>query len=593
VPRALFAAEYPPTNSVVDKPHANPTSRNIALYIGEGRADWVDVYPFAPIDTPSGLVDRGALVSGVLADADMQSDWIRRVAGRLVACAEAGTVRPVVYVSGKMCSAIWATRSYERMQLVSTLSQSLGVHVYRTVTTAECTTSECTTAECTTEFLVMLDQPHPSWSLVSHGDPTAVASFKRAMCVLKGLLRDDGDRATLDEPRLLAMIDETERLRLERRSAFLARVGIRDGQLPSSLSHFRDAPYENDDFMEQLDELLAYGLTKPQLLRVMSRSLFNRPLERSTREALKWWREKLGARAFVTFMCDGVASALASSSAAAFNALLDAWYGRLGKQFATFMCGSVASGLASPSAAAFNALLLEWYARLGEKFVTFMCDGVASGLASPNFAAFNALLLEWYARLGETFATFMCNGVASALASPNFAAFNALLLEWYVRLGEKFVTFMCDGVASGLASPNAAAFNALLDAWYAKLDKDAFATFMCNGVASGLASPNTEAFNAKLNDLREVVGADFVALMRNGVACRILDASFFSGLVACYERHSAAEERAMLLKFVALGVAAIDRLGEAEFWRTVDDICTTLPRPTLVVALARLRDHGD
>jgi hypothetical protein len=207
VPRALFAAEYPPTNSVADRPHSNQTSRNIALYIGKGRADWVDVYPFAPIDTPSGLVDRGALVSGILADREIQSDWIRRVANRVVACAEAGTVRPVVYVSGKMCSEVWATRSDERMQFVSTLSASLNVHVYKTGTT------ECTT----TEFLVMLDQPHPSWSLVSHGDPTAVASFKRAMCFLKGLLRDDGDRATLDEPRLLAMIDETERLRLERR----------------------------------------------------------------------------------------------------------------------------------------------------------------------------------------------------------------------------------------------------------------------------------------------------------------------------------------------------------------------------------------
>jgi hypothetical protein len=419
VPRALFAAEYPPTNSVVDKPHANQTSRNIALYIGEGRADWIDVYPFAPVDTPSGLVDRRALVSDVLADADMQSDWIRRVAGRVVACAEAGTVRPVVYVSGKMCSAIWAARSYELFKFVSTLSQGLGVHVYKTVRTAECTTSEC---------LVMLDQPHPSWSLVAHCDPTAVASFKRAMRILKGLLRDDGDRATLDEPRLLAMIDETELLRLERRSAFLVRIGIRDGQLPRSLSHFRDAPYENDEFMEQLNELLAYGLTKPQLLRVLSRSLFNRPLERSTREALKWWREKLGARAFVTFLSGGVASGLASANAAAFNALLLEWYARLGENFVTFMCGGVASGLASPNAAAFNALLLEWYARLGEKVATFMCDGVASGLASENAAAFNALLLEWYARLGENFVTFMCGGVASGLASPNAAAFNALLL---------------------------------------------------------------------------------------------------------------------------------------------------------------------
>ncbi len=116
VPRALFAAEYPPTNSVADRPHANPTSRNIALYIGEGRVDYIDVFPCAPIDTPSGLVDRGALVSGILADGAIQSDWIRRIANRVVACAEAGTVRPVVYVSGKMCSDVWAARSYERMR---------------------------------------------------------------------------------------------------------------------------------------------------------------------------------------------------------------------------------------------------------------------------------------------------------------------------------------------------------------------------------------------------------------------------------------------------------------------------------------------
>jgi hypothetical protein len=267
----------------------------------------------------------------------------------------------------------------------------------------------------------------------------------------------------------------------------MARIGIRDGQLPSRLGHFRDAPYENDEFMAQLDELLAYGLDKPQLLRVMSKSLFNRPLERSLRDSLKWWREKLGKKAFVTFLSD-----------------------------------SVASGLASSSAAAFNALIYAWYEKLGKKFTTFMCDGVASGLASPNAAAFNALLLGWYARLGE-----------------------------------KFTTFMCDGVASGLASPNAS------------------------------------AFDAKLHDLCGVVGADFVTLMSSGVACRILDASFFAGLVTCYERHSALEERAMLLKFVALGVAAIDRLGEAEFWRRVDELCTTFPRPTQKAALARLRDHGD
>jgi hypothetical protein len=112
---------------------------------------------------------------------------------------------------------------------------------------------------------------------------------------------------------------------------------------------------------------------------------------------------------------------------------------------------------------------------------------------------------------------------------------------------------------------------------------------MCTGVASALASDDAAAFDAKLNELRGVVGADFVTLMTNGVACRIMDASFFSCLVACYERHSAAEERKVLLKFIARGVAAIDKLGATEFWSRVDELCTTMPRPTRVVALARLR----
>jgi hypothetical protein len=128
-----------------------------------------------------------------------------------------------------MCSQVWAARSYERFQCVSTLSHGLGVHVYKTV--ARCT-SECT-SERTSECLVMLDQPHPSWSLVSHGDPTAVASFKRAMCVLRGLLRDDGDRATLDEPRLLAMMDVLHGAKLRESISTYAR---RAPSLPTSPS---------------------------------------------------------------------------------------------------------------------------------------------------------------------------------------------------------------------------------------------------------------------------------------------------------------------------------------------------------------------
>jgi hypothetical protein len=154
---------------------------------------------------------------------------------------------------------------------------------------------------------------------------------------------------------------------------------------------------------------------------------------------------------------------------------------------------------------------------------------------------------------------------------------------------------MCGGVASALASPNADAFEARLRRWLSVLGIKLFVTFMC-GVASGLASPNADAFEARLHELRAVVGMrelDFVRLMKDGVACRILNAAFFSRLVSCYERRASSEERDMLLRFFGVGVSAIDKLGEATFWQRVEEICTTVPRLTQEAALARLRDGAE
>jgi hypothetical protein len=642
VPRALMAGEYPPTNSTADAPHANPTSLSVSKHIGNGRHDWCDIVPYAPIDTPSGLVDRVALNADVLADRAIQSDWIARIARWVDACGAAGMAMPVVYIAGDLCNAVWTAASDERFTLVSAASSSnsdssaraadsahdsdsapgahmLGVRVYKTATTE-------------TECFVMIDQPHPSWPLVSRGDPIAIASVRLAMRLLKGLLDETRERATMEEARMLAMMDETERLRVERRAVFMARIGIQGERWPTKISHFRDAPYDNDEFDAQLTELLAYGLDPAQLRSVMSRSLFNRPLQRGAREALKLWFEVLGAEKFVTFMCDGVASALASPNFAAFEGRLRYWLEVLGaKGFVTFMCGSVAAALASPDFASFEARLRYWLEVLGAKgFVTFMCDGVASALASPNFAAFEGRLRYWLEVLGaKKFATFMCNSVAAALASPNFASFEARLRYWLEVLGaKKFVTFMCGGVASALASPNFAAFEARLRYWLEVLGAEKFVTFMrgsvaaalaspnfaafenrlkrllavfgasvlatlmCGGVASALASTSADAFEERLNQLRAVAGMtdpDFVTLMTGGVASRILDAAFFSSLV-CYERRGSAEDRQMFLKFFGRGVSAIDRLGAVEFWSRVDELCTTSPRPTRAAALARMRE---
>lgn len=100
----------------------------------------------------------------------------------------------------------------------------------------------------------MLDQPHPSWPIVYRGDPIATASFRLAMRVLKSLLSEAHERTAWDEGRVRFFIDDAERLRLERRAAFMARAGVKDGRFPTEVRHFRDAPYDNDEFMEQLEE---------------------------------------------------------------------------------------------------------------------------------------------------------------------------------------------------------------------------------------------------------------------------------------------------------------------------------------------------
>jgi hypothetical protein len=158
---------------------------------------------------------------------------------------------------------------------------------------------------------------------------------------------------------------------------------------------------------------------------------------------------------------------------------------------------------------------------------------------------------------------------------------------------EKFATFMCGSVAAALASPDFAAFENRLKRLLGTFGASVLATLMCDGVASALASTSADAFEERLRQLRAVAGMtdpDVVKLMKGGVASRIIDATFFSTLVSCYERRGSVEDRQMFLKFFGKSVSAIDKLGAAEFWSRVDELCTTTPRPTQKAALARMRE---
>ena len=68
--RALFAG---PTGSKADAPHDNLTGIEISKRIGLGRHDWIDLVPYAPIDTPGGQIDRRAFEARVAADAPLEN----------------------------------------------------------------------------------------------------------------------------------------------------------------------------------------------------------------------------------------------------------------------------------------------------------------------------------------------------------------------------------------------------------------------------------------------------------------------------------------------------------------------------------------
>jgi len=88
----------------------------------------------------------------------------------------------------------------------------------------------------------------------------------------------------------------------------------------------------------------------------------------------------------------------------------------------TFMCGGVAAAIAGPNAALFWAGVERLKRDLGisgKDLVTFMGNGVAAAIAGPNAALFWAGLSRLNDKLiSSGVVRIMCNGVASRTSSP-------------------------------------------------------------------------------------------------------------------------------------------------------------------------------
>ncbi len=204
-------------------------------------------------------------------------------------------------------------------------------------------------------------------------------------------------------------------------------------------------------------------------------------------------RTKFGmtTKQLVTFVCDGVASALAGDSAEVFWAGLEKLraQGMRTKDLVTFVRGGVASAIAGDTPEVFWAGLEKLRAQgmSTQNLVTFMGDSVASAIVGDTPGVFWAGLekLRAWGMSTQDLVTFVRNGVASAIAGDTPGVFWAGLekLRAWGMSTQDLVKFVRDSVVSAMVGGKAAVFWAGLEELRTKVE---IADFVCDGIAARL-----------------------------------------------------------------------------------------------------------
>ena len=124
-----YFGEYPPSNADANQQYANPTSQHVLMYLPPLRFEWVDIVPRSPQEA-SGLVDRVFLQNTILANGQAAFASVDRLADRLVALSNVGTIHPLVYVAGSLMNPMWRAFHSRRFTNEQLVSRRFGIFTY-------------------------------------------------------------------------------------------------------------------------------------------------------------------------------------------------------------------------------------------------------------------------------------------------------------------------------------------------------------------------------------------------------------------------------------------------------------------------------
>lgn len=243
----IFAGLYPPAKSTVDRQHNNVTSTAIAAVLGHRNFGWVDILPYCP-DNNGGL-DQKKLGEFLAAHPEYRKDWADRIVARVTVIRMhiPANKLPVTFLCGETDNKEWESLDGYAVEYVNTLDPAYGVVMYRTT-------------ESKQRFLAVVGHPHPSAHLMAGGEAKARYRFRTAMSVVKGLQEATCAPGSTWEDTVLQVtsrINAKERNRRVMMAAFMEQyLEIPDGRWPNGTEKARHLPFDDDDFTNDLEEII-------------------------------------------------------------------------------------------------------------------------------------------------------------------------------------------------------------------------------------------------------------------------------------------------------------------------------------------------
>ncbi|KAG5184000.1 hypothetical protein JKP88DRAFT_277274 [Tribonema minus] len=306
----------------------------------KGEPEGVTVFVQQPIsNTDNGVIDQGIIKTFVKVD-EIVKDYYHRLNVHLQAV-DPYTI-PCIFIASKTCQASF--KAAIGLGLVSRVEElsPLGV----------------TACEISGRVTVVLEgRPHPSWHLMTGRKEIAKNAFNETIAMLNGMVRccasGDITPASMTKSLMDALAIKPEELkRRAEGQSFLTQLlyGDISGRFPARHAHLRNVKVHLPDVKAMLLKWHARGMALLKAIILHGNLYLDLP---SCDGELEYWFEKLGAKSFTTFMCNGLCDTV-------FKGELDHWFTKLGgaKPFTTFMCNGAASKLCDPT---FKGELEHWF----------------------------------------------------------------------------------------------------------------------------------------------------------------------------------------------------------------------------------------